>query len=136
MGQLWRIEKKYESQNSLPAPESRFVPSPEYDNAGDDRNRSDGDDYSFVNFVGDHGLGVAAMRSGISFLETSVDFKIPVYLIQGAEDILTPMESTRLYFDRLNAPQKDYVILPNTAHGFNQAVIDAQYAIFKSIRVD
>ncbi len=136
VGQLWRIVKKYESQNSQPAPESWFVPSSGYDNASDDQHRSDGDDYSFVNFVGDEVLGVAAMRSGINFLETSVNFKIPVYLIQGEEDILTPKESTRLYFDRLTAPEKEYVLLPNTAHGFNQAVIDAQYAIFKRIKVD
>jgi len=136
VGQLWRIVKKYERQSSLPAPESWFVPSPEYDNAEDDRARSDGDDYSFVNFVGDKVLGVAAMRAGINFLETGLDFQIPVYLIQGEEDILTPMESTRLYFDRLKAPHKDYVILPNTAHGFNQKVIDAQYAIFRSIKIE
>lgn len=136
VGQLWRIVKKYESQNSLAAPESWFVPASEYDNAKDDQNRSDGDDYSFVNFVGDRVLGVAAMRTGINFLETDLHFKIPVYFIQGEQDILTPMESTRLYFERLNAPQKDYVILPNTAHGFNQKVIDAQYAIFMSIKVD
>jgi pimeloyl-ACP methyl ester carboxylesterase len=136
VGQLWRIVKKYERQNSEPAPETWFVPSPDYDNAEDDRNRSDGDDYSFVNFVGDKVLGVAAMRRGINFLETGLDFKIPVYLIQGQADILTPMESTRLYFDRLQAPKKEYIVLPNTAHGFNQKVIDAQYAIFKSIETE
>ncbi|GAA0878360.1 alpha/beta hydrolase [Algoriphagus jejuensis] len=136
VGQLWRIVKKYESQNSQPAPESWFVPSSDYANAKDDQHRSDGDDYSYVNFVGDKVLGVAAMRASINFLETSLDFKIPVYLIQGEEDILTPKESTRLFFEQLKSPAKDYVLLPNTAHGFNQVVIDSQYAIFMSIRVD
>jgi pimeloyl-ACP methyl ester carboxylesterase len=134
VGQLWRIVKKYEYQNSQPAPESWFVPSPPYYNAEDDQNRNDGDDYSFVNFVGDKVLGVAAMRTEIDFLKTGLRFAIPVYFIQGEEDILTPMESTRLYFDRLKAPHKEYVLLPNTAHGFNQKVIDTQYAIFKSIK--
>jgi pimeloyl-ACP methyl ester carboxylesterase len=136
VGQLWRIVKKYEHPNSQPAPESWFVPSPPYDNAEDDQSRNDGDDYSFVNFVGDKVLGVAAMRTEIDFLKTGLSFEIPVYFIQGEEDILTPMESTRLYFDRLKAPQKEYVLLPNTAHGFNQKVIDAQYAIFKSIKTE
>ena len=133
VGQLWKIVKKYERENSVPAPQSWYIESPGYDNAKDDQDRKDGDDYSFVNFVGDKQLGVAPMRSSINFLKTHLDFKIPVYLIQGKEDILTPAESTRVYFDRLKAPEKKYWLLPGTAHGFNQAVVDAQYRIFKSI---
>jgi pimeloyl-ACP methyl ester carboxylesterase len=134
VGQLWKIVKKYERENSMPAPESWFVESPGYDNAKDDQNRRDGDDYSFVNFVGDKVLGVAAMRSSINFLKNNLTFKIPVYFIQGEADILTPKESTRYYFDTLKAPEKDYVLLPKTAHGFNQAVVDAQYKVFKRIK--
>lgn len=134
IGQLWKIVKKYEKENSVPAPGSWFVEMPGYDNEKDDQNRKDGDDYSFVNFVGDKQLGIPAMRSSINFLVNNLDFKIPVYFIQGEEDILTPKESTRLYFDSLKAPQKEYVLLPGTAHGFNQAVVDAQYKIFKSIK--
>ena len=136
VGQLWRVVKKYESQNSQPAPEFWFVPMSDYANASDEQHRSDGDDYSFVNFVGDTVLGVSAMRAGINFLETSVDFKIPVYLIQGEEDILTPKESTRAYFDKLKAPEKEYILLPKTAHGFNQRVMNTQCQIFKRIKVD
>ncbi len=134
VGQLWRIVKKFERESSIPAPESWFVESAGYDNAKDDQNRRDGDDYSFVNFVGDKRLGVASMRSSINFLKNNLDFKIPVYLIQGEEDILTPKESTKMYFDKLKAPQKEYILLPKTAHGFNQSVVDAQYRIFKSIK--
>lgn len=136
VGQLWRIVKKYESQNSQPAPESWFVESPGYDNAADGQNRSDGDDYSFVNFVGGKVLGVSGMRTSIDFLKSNLDFQLPVYFIQGEEDLLTPKESTQQYFDRLTAPAKEYILLPKTAHGFNQAVIDAQYAIFMQIKAD
>ncbi len=134
VGQLWRIVKKYERENSMPAPESWFVETPAYDNPKDDQNRSDGDDYSFVNFVGDKQLGVRSMRSSINFLKNNLDFKVPVYFIQGEEDILTPKELTRKYFDKLKAPEKKYVLLPKTAHGFNKSVVDAQYKIFKSIK--
>ena len=134
VGQLWKIVKKYEGRNSVPAPDGWFVESRGYDNAKDDQNRRDGDDYSFVNFVGDKQLGVSSMRTSINFLKNNLDFKMPVYFIQGEEDILTPKESTRLYFDRLKAPEKKYVLLPKTAHGFNQSIVDAQYKIFKSIK--
>ncbi len=134
VGQLWRIVKKYERENSTPAPESWFVVSPGYDNKKDDQNRRDGDDYSFVNFVGDKKLNVPSIRSSINFLKNNLNFKIPVYFIQGEEDILTPKELTRMYFDKLKAPEKKYILLPGAAHGFNKSVIDTQYRIFKSIK--
>lgn len=133
-GQLFRILKKYESMNSTPAPDNWFVLSPEYDNPKDNQNRSDGDDYSFVNYTGDTKFGVQAMSSTINLMKDNLEFKIPVYFIQGNEDILTPKEKTKEYFDKLKAPKKKYYLLPKTAHGFNQSVLKTQYKIFKSIK--
>jgi pimeloyl-ACP methyl ester carboxylesterase len=135
VGQLFRILKKYEKANSIPAPESWFVVSPAYDNEKDNQNRSDGDDYSFVNYTGDSKLGVQSMSATINLMRDNLDFKIPVYLIQGNEDILTPKEKTKAYFDKIKAPQKKYYLLPKTAHGFNTSVLETQYNIFKSIKV-
>lgn len=134
VGQLFRILKKYEKANSIPAPESWFVVSPAYDNAKDNQNRSDGDDYSFVNYEGDSKLGVQSMSATINLMKDNLYFKIPVYLIQGDEDILTPKEKTKKYFDKIKAPKKKYYLLPKTAHGFNLSVLETQYKIFKSIK--
>ena len=134
VGQLLRIVKKYERANSTPAPNSWFVMAAEYDNPKDNQNRSDGDDYSFVNFTGDKRLGVESMSSKINFLNDHFDFKIPVYLIQGSEDLLTPKEKTKKYFDKIKAPKKKYFLLPQTAHGFNITVLETQYKILKAIK--
>jgi len=134
VGQLFRILKKYEGMNSIPAPDNWFVLSPEYDNGKDNQNRSDGDDYSFVNFTGDTKLGVQSMSADINLMKTNLDFQIPIYLIQGNEDILTPKEKTKEYFDKLKAPKKKYYLLPKTAHGFNLSVLETQIKIFKSIK--
>ena len=133
-GQLFRIVKKYEKANSLPAPAGWFVESAAYDNAKDSANRSDGDDYSFVNYVGDQKLQVLPIRSTIDFMKNNTDFKIPVFFIQGEEDLLTPMLLTKKYFEKINAPAKEYILLPKTAHGFNEYVLEAQYKIFKRIK--
>lgn len=134
VGQLFKILKKYERANSIPAPESWFVVSHGYDNAKDNLNRSDGDDYSFVNYTGDGKLGVQSMSASINLMKDNLDFKVPVYLIQGKEDILTPKEKTKAYFDKLKAPKKKYYLLPKTAHGFNKSVLKTQIKIFKSIK--
>ncbi|MEP7317959.1 MAG: alpha/beta hydrolase [Panacibacter sp.] len=134
VGQLFRVVKKYERENSIPAPGWWFVESPKYDNARDSANRSDGDDYSFVNFVGDKHLEIQSMRATIDFMKNNLVFKIPIYIIQGNEDLLTPKDVTKEYFDKIKAPKKEYYLLPKAAHGFNVSVLETQYKIFKSIK--
>ena len=128
-GQLFRIIKKYEAQNSLPAPDSLFKITPLYDNATDAQYREEGDDYSFLNYIGDKRLGIKAMMNDVDLLKDGLYFKIPVYLIQGEEDILTSKEITREYFNKIIAPKKKYFLLPQTAHGFNLSVLETQYNI-------
>jgi pimeloyl-ACP methyl ester carboxylesterase len=134
VGQLFRILKKYEKENSIPAPDKWFLLSPAYDNAKDNQNRSDGDDYSFVNYIGDSKLGVQSMSTTINLMKDNLGFQIPVYLIQGNEDILTAKEKTKEYFNKLKAPKKRYYLLPKTAHGFNELVLKTQYKIFKNVK--
>ena len=60
-------------------------------------------------------------------------FLIPVYFIQGEEDLLAPKESTKSYFVKVSAPEKKYFLLPRTAHGFNQSVMDSLHEIVKGV---
>ena len=132
-GRLFRVIKKYERQNSVPAPDSIWKPSPLYDSKKDEQDRADGDDYSFVNYVGDKRLGVIPMMATVHLSKNALDFKVPVYLIQGEEDILTPKEISKKYFDQIRAPKKEYVLVPGAAHGFNASVLKAQFKIVQSI---
>lgn len=135
-GKLFRIIKKYERENSVPAPTSWSHLSPGYNNEKDSQHRDDGDDYSFVNYVGDKRIGIKPMMLGINFLKDGLDFKIPVYLIQGEEDILTPKEITEAYFNKIKAPSKKFIVLPNTAHGFNLLVVETHYNIMKGFKAN
>jgi pimeloyl-ACP methyl ester carboxylesterase len=128
-GQLFRIIKKYERNNSTPAPDTWWKLTSEYDNEKDSKDRENGDDYSFVNYVGFKKLGIEPMMSGVDLMKDNLEFKIPVYLIQGEEDILTPKEITKPYFDKITAPEKKFFVLPKTAHGHNQSVVDLQYKV-------
>lgn len=136
VGQLFRVLKKYERSNSAPAPEAWFVEAPAYNSPKDNQNREDGDDYSFVNYTGDSKLGVQSMSATIDLMKDNLEFKIPVYLIQGNEDLLTPKDASKAYFDKIQAPEKKYYLLPNTAHGFNKSVLETQCKIFRSIKTN
>jgi pimeloyl-ACP methyl ester carboxylesterase len=134
VGQLFRVVKQYEKARSTPAPGQWFEPSPAYNNKKDEQHRNDGDDYSFVNYTGDAKLGVAAMSATIDLERDNLVFKVPVYIIQGESDILTPKEKTKAYFDKIKAPAKKYYLVPNAAHGFNAAILEQQYMVIKSIK--
>jgi pimeloyl-ACP methyl ester carboxylesterase len=45
-----------------------------------------------------------------------VEFKIPIYFFQGAEDHLTATALAREYFEKINAPHKEMVLLENAGH--------------------
>lgn len=136
VGRLFSVVKKYERSASTPAPAWWFVEAPAYDNPKDAENRENGDDYSFVNFVGDKQLGIAAMRSDINFMQNKTEFKIPVYFIQGDKDILTPKETSKAYFEKLKAPHKEYFLVPDAAHGFNESMLEKLYEVCRQIRIN
>jgi len=43
-------------------------------------------------------------------------FAMPVIVIQGKEDMTTPTELARVWFDRIRAPTKVFVVLPGQGH--------------------
>ena len=45
-----------------------------------------------------------------------LDFKIPVLFFQGAEDARTPAPVARQYFDRIEAPHKEFVLFEGAGH--------------------
>lgn len=131
-GQLLRIVKKYERMKATPAPEMWFKVAPGYDNEKDEKNRYDGDDYSFVNFFGDKKFGLKGMASEVDFQAKGFHFRLPVFLVQGELDILTPADVSKSYFEKIKAPRKKYYLLPDAAHGFNQSVVDTFYDVLKN----
>lgn len=123
-GQLLRVIKRYERRNSAAAPDSWWQWSPEYDNETDRRHRSEGDDYSFAYYVGHAGMGIAPMLAEIDLTRQATTFEIPIFLVQGENDLLTPREGTRAWFDSIEAPLKEYHLIPGAAHDFTVEVVN------------
>jgi pimeloyl-ACP methyl ester carboxylesterase len=71
-----------------------------------------------------------------ALLETNLDrlgftFKVPVYIIQGAEDSITAPSLAKAYYDRIEAPRKAFALLPGTGH---LAVWTAPDAFLRQLR--
>ena len=132
-GVLRRISRRYEALVSEPPPAGWFTFGPGYDTPAYEADYTAGEDYSFFAFVGPANNG---MGPGIDLRALGMDFAMPVYMLQGEEDLVTPTQVSRAYFDELSAPQKTFVSLARTGHDPNRIMIDAQYKALIRARAD
>lgn len=128
-GKLFKIIKKYERELSNPVPENWYKLSPSYDNDNDGKARMDGDDYSFFSLIGDLKLGVEGIGKNIDLMNIGADFRIPIYLFQGENDILCPKEINKPYFDSFEQSNKSFNIVNNTGHGITPEIMERQYKL-------
>jgi pimeloyl-ACP methyl ester carboxylesterase len=129
-GIIRRIMRKYEAMSTAPAPKSWWTMSPEYATAKYDADYTAGEDYSWLQFVGLKGDGIS---SKIDLYKLGPKFDVPIYMVQGEQDLLTMPEPSRRYFDFIQAPRKEYVLVPRAGHDPNPPMVDAQYRMLKKI---
>jgi pimeloyl-ACP methyl ester carboxylesterase len=69
-----------------------------------------------MSFSGAHldGKNSPMLRTDLSSLGS--DFSIPMFFFEGTDDIVTPIEPARAYFDQIKAPQKEFVVFEGGDH--------------------
>lgn len=127
-GALRRLTRRYEARATVPAPADWWVPTPAYATAEDGTAYEGGEEYSYIQFVGMEGEG---MLSRLDLLRDDLAFAIPVFLIQGEQDLVTAPEVAEAWFNAINAPRKTFLRLPATGHDPNVAMIEAQRAVLR-----
>jgi pimeloyl-ACP methyl ester carboxylesterase len=48
--------------------------------------------------------------------ELGLKFAMPVFIVEGAEDNITPADLARPYLDSLQAPHKEFIVIPDAGH--------------------
>jgi len=125
-GILRRATRAYEAKASTPAPGPWWAPSTAYDTPQFRADYQEGEDFSYLQFVGLKGDG---MFAGVDLPRLGMVFEIPVFIIQGSEDLVTTPEVTKRYFDGITAPAKEFVLVPRAGHDPNVAIVDAEFRI-------
>ncbi|PWF42043.1 alpha/beta fold hydrolase [Massilia glaciei] len=125
-GIMRRITRQYEAKTTAPAPAPWWKPAPAYATPQALGDAEEADDYSFVQFMGMTGEG---MFSQVDLPKLGLDFHLPVFLVHGTEDLVTRVDVTKRYFDRISAPEKAFILVPAAGHDPNQVFIDAQYKV-------
>jgi pimeloyl-ACP methyl ester carboxylesterase len=112
LGTLLRWQQIYEAKRAsqIITPSSL---SAEYAGAQDRADYAAGEELSFVTFFGAT-LSGPIMQVDLSALGTT--FAIPVFIIQGQEDLRAPPELAKAYFDTIEAPRKQFFLVPGSSH--------------------
>lgn len=120
-GKLRKITRIYEAKvTDQPLP---MKAAAEYQTEAAQTAYGFGEEFSFMKFVGMNGDGMAQT---IQLDKTDINFKIPVHLIQGKEDLLTSPEVTGKYFVTLKAPAKSYLLVEKSGHDLSTHMFNAQ----------
>jgi pimeloyl-ACP methyl ester carboxylesterase len=127
-GILRRVIRKYEGLRIEASPPAWRIYAPEYTTAKYDADYTAGEDYSWLQFVGMKGDGIA---SKIDLYRLGPVFELPFYMVQGEEDLLTMPAPNKRYFDFIQAPHKEFVLVPRAGHDPNPPMVDAQYRLLK-----
>jgi pimeloyl-ACP methyl ester carboxylesterase len=122
-GILRRATRAYEAKSSDPAPKAWWVRAPGHDTRERLAEAEEGEDYSYLQFVGRKGDG---LFSKVDFARQGSAFAIPVFLVHGAEDLVTTPEVARRYFDAITAPRKTFILVPKAGHDPNAALVESQ----------
>ncbi|HEY0062690.1 MAG TPA: alpha/beta hydrolase [Telluria sp.] len=122
-GIVRKATRIYEAKTSTPAPKGWWTPAALYATREAELDYEAGEEYSFLQFVGFRGNG---MLSTIDLHKLGATFAVPVFLLQGTEDLVTTPTVAKRYFDTIVAPTKEFILLPKTGHDPNEIMLDTQ----------
>ena len=132
----WRTFRKWRNiyQAKLataPRPDSK--PAAEYATDQDLADYEAADDLNFAhfNFVG---TSMTGPMMDIDLRKLGKDFRIPVYIIQGAVDMNAVPEIAREYLDWIKAPAKEFILVPDTAHSDSIASLAQVHRLLLTLR--
>lgn len=128
-GALRRLTRKYEATSSKPAPKGWWVAAPAYATADALAAYEAGEEYSYLQFVGMSGDG---MLAHVDLPALGSDFEVPMYLLQGQHDLVTTADVARGWLETIDAPAKAFVVIPETGHDPNEAMVAAQREVLRT----
>src|SRR5208282_734897 len=90
-----------------------IVIDPAYASAAERAQYDEADDFSFIHFFG---MTMSGPMETVDLPALGTDFAIPIFFVQGQEDINALPELAKAYLDTIKAPQKQFISVPGTGH--------------------
>jgi len=70
------------------------------------------------------GIKMSGPMEGVDLPGLGTDFLIPIFILQGQEDLTALPELAKAYFESIRAPQKQFYLVPGTGHGLSATELD------------
>ncbi|MFZ0800134.1 MAG: alpha/beta hydrolase [Terriglobales bacterium] len=107
-----KCERAYQAKlaTAPPVPETL---SPEYASPEERAQYEAADDFSFLHFWG---MKMSGPLQDVDLPALGTDFGIPIFILQGQEDLTALPELAKAYFDSIKAPRKQFYLVPGTGH--------------------
>jgi pimeloyl-ACP methyl ester carboxylesterase len=120
----WPVYRKWErayQAKLVTAPPAPDTLSPAYASPQEQAQYAAADDFCFEHFWG---LKMDGPLQDVDLPGLGTDFAIPIFILQGQEDLTAVPELAKAYFDSIKAPRKQFFLVPGTGHGPSAAQLD------------
>jgi len=120
----WPVYRKWErvyQAKRVTAPPAPYAISPEYASPEERAQWDAADDFSFLHFWG---MKMSGPMQDVDLPALGTNFSIPIFMIQGQEDLTALPELAKAYFDSIKAPRKQFYLVPGTGHELSAAQRD------------
>jgi pimeloyl-ACP methyl ester carboxylesterase len=113
----WPVYRKWERAYQAKLVTAQLAPytlSPAYASPQEQAQYAAADDFSFEHFWG---LKMDGPLQDVDLPALGTDFAIPIFILQGQEDLTAMPDLAKAYFDSIKAPRKQFFLVPGTGHG-------------------
>ena len=120
----WPVFRKWKlayQAKTVTAPPVPITLSPAYASPEERAQYEAADDFSFEHFWG---LKMSGPMEDVDLPALGTDFAIPIFILQGQEDLTALPELAKAYFDSIKAPRKQFYLVPGTGHEPSAAELD------------
>ena len=114
--QKWHVYRKWElayQAKRVTAPSAPEKVSPEYDSPEERTQWAAADDFSGAHFFG---MTLSGPLEDVDLPALGTEFAIPIFILQGQEDLTALPDLAKAYFGSIKAPRKQFYLVPGTGH--------------------
>jgi len=136
-GMFQQVKGLYQAKATT-APDAPIQINPAYASAAEREQYSEADQTSFYQFWAGRqptakadiaALPMAGPLMSVDLPALGTEFKIPIFMVQGAEDLHARPEMAKAYFDSIKAPQKEFYLVSGTGHEPSIPALDRVHKI-------
>ena len=125
----WPVYRKWERMfqaKLVTAPPAPMSISPQYGSPQERSQYEEADDFSFLHFWG---RDLSGPLTQVDLPSLATDFRIPIFMIQGEEDMTASPVLAKCYFDAIKAPKKKFVVVSGTGHEPSATELEAIFKV-------